>query len=700
MTLRVLQCTVLMMFATFTQQALAACQGIDRSPLVVSDYVENQYMTYLRFAPSANDQQLTLSGSQTAVTVSYAGQCEVFDASQYQGVKIDLADGGQTYHGEDLAFHQWVNGSDGNDVIYTGSAVDYVYGNAGNDQIFTNDNFEKIDGGSGADCAEQGGLGSISSELTNIEATNCADYQPVHCTGIDRSNLLIATDNSYNPYLSYLSVSPQLLHEELVAEGDEALLVLYYDNQCEVLDISDYQGLRVNLNNYDGSYDGSALNFHQLVFGGDGDDTIITGDKVDYVFAGNGDDTIYTNADYEQVDGGAGVDCVNEGEVGAITSQLSNVEQTSCAPVGDAPSSLVNAFQLCFFQDEGFQSELVNGTWNITTKSANISLFVEQHGDYLFAYTFGYRHCAYSTDVDLLNVTLTDGNDVFNATNISTDINVYALGGDDIVYAGKGNDLIFGGDGKDKLLGNDGNDWLIGDSQIETDHAGVVYTVKLSGYSDDDADTIDGGNGDDVIFGNGGADKLSGGNGDDLVFGNASGEDRINGDAGSDLLVDSGGTTWKNRAKMWGGSGQDILICEAGECELSGGSSNDFLAQLAQYADVELYGGDGSDVLYLRSDEIPVGSGGSGTDWCYNTWSETKICDRIASVESENGQFATAVRKAASKMSSQHETAMKLAYFDDSLGHSSFKTKIANLVSKTTFNAWQKARQKNVYGLQ
>ncbi|WP_194868063.1 calcium-binding protein [Pseudoalteromonas sp. PPB1] len=676
------------------------CNGLDRTQIDIGEHVENQYMIYLALSPKLADTALTVSGSQNSIVVSYGGRCEVLNGSSYNGLHVNLPDSGEYYNGTNLDFHQQVFGGEGNDVIRTGNKVDYIYGNGGNDQIFSFDDYERVDGGAGADCVEEGDEGTIQSRFENVESTSCANYAPASCEGLDRTKIAVADDNSLNPYMNYLSVSPNVSGEKLTAEGDDALVTVYYAGSCETFDVSNHNGFQVNLADSGEEYDGTALNWHQLVYGGDGNDTILTGNKVDYVYAGKGDDIIYTYGDYEKVEGGTGMDCLTEGSSGSIQSNISGIEQYSCTPVGDVPASLTTAYERCHIQTGSFDSELNNGVWKLRALDNNLTLFVEEHDEYVFAYSAGYQHCAFSNAVEEVEVQLSNGNDVLSATGVGRDMTVYGLNGNDTIQTGRGNDLIFGGDGKDKIRAGDGNDWVAGGSEIETDHDGVVHRVRISGYNNDGADDIKGENGNDVLFGNRDGDNISGGDGEDIIFGNDGNRDRLSGNSGADIIVDSGGGSWGNRAKSWGGSGQDILVCERGHCELSGGGSKDFLAAISTHSDIGLYGGGGGDILFVRGDEIPSGTGGSGNDLIYNEWNDRDISGYVSSAKHRSGYFDRAVRKAGSGMSSRHEEVLRLKQFYNEKGYSEFKGRIADLVDEDTFEAWLNNRSKSVYDLQ
>jgi Ca2+-binding RTX toxin-like protein len=109
--------------------------------------------------------------------------------------------------------------------------------------------------------------------------------------------------------------------------------------------------------------------------------------------------------------------------------------------------------------------------------------------------------------------------------------------GDDFVRGGSGDDVVIGGAGSDAIFGRNDDDLLIGgafsDGPLTTEELqGLRDGVSLTDIiplittleDDGDADTLDGGNGDDVLlFGAG--DSATGGAGDDIftVFADAAG---------------------------------------------------------------------------------------------------------------------------------------------------------------------------------
>ncbi|WP_442111284.1 retention module-containing protein [Pseudomonas sp. NUPR-001] len=154
--------------------------------------------------------------------------------------------------------------------------------------------------------------------------------------------------------------------------------------------------------------------------------------------------------------------------------------------------------------------------------------------------------------------------------------------GNDTVNGGEGNDIIFG-----DLVSFDG----IAGNGIEAIQAYVARELDmklgdvdgrvLHKYITEHVSDFD------VSRANDGADTLLGGDGNDIIFGQG-GDDRLEGGKGNDILL--------------GGSGKDVLIGGAGNDTLIGGEGIDTL--LGDEGNDILMGGKGDDIL----------TGGSGAD--------------------------------------------------------------------------------------
>ena len=200
----------------------------------------------------------------------------------------------------------------------------------------------------------------------------------------------------------------------------------------------------------------------------------------------------------------------------------------------------------------------------------------------------------------------------------------------DYVDGGAGNDVITTGDDADTVLGGTGNDEI---------DAGV------------DADDVDGGAGDDTIIGGEGSDTLSGGDDDDLIYGGLdpifpdslnirddndtfgpdpepnNGRDLIDGGAGNDTIFgqDDDDTIYGGTGDDFidagidddyveGGAGIDIISGDHGDDTLSGGSETDLI--VGGEGDDEISGDEGSDLLG-GGDGDDVVSGGDDIDFVF-----------------------------------------------------------------------------------
>lgn len=184
-----------------------------------------------------------------------------------------------------------------------------------------------------------------------------------------------------------------------------------------------------------------------------------------------------------------------------------------------------------------------------------------------------------------------DGSNRIDLTGITTadfdaDLTITVNGGD-------GNDTIFGSEFADSLIGGNGADSIVGALADDT----------LEGSNGND--TLEGGAGDDSILGHDGADSIHGDAGDDTVVA-GNGADRVFGDAGFDSLNGGDGTD-----TLSGDADDDTLSGDNGNDSLLGGDGNDSI--LGGTGNDTASGGDGIDTLNGGADNDSL-SGDAGTD--------------------------------------------------------------------------------------
>ncbi|WP_395059704.1 calcium-binding protein [Polaromonas sp.] len=248
------------------------------------------------------------------------------------------------------------------------------------------------------------------------------------------------------------------------------------------------------------------------------------------------------------------------------------------------------------------------------------------------------------------------GSDRINATRGGDDW-IKSGSGSDSVEGGAGNDLIELGTERDYGSGGAGDDRIYADTLRPIDEV-LAQTVAAL---DDQADTLDGGDGDDTLVGDAGSDTLYGGSDQDLMVGGA-GDDRVFGGTGADTLLggsgadklDGDGTTHDpslpdhaaatehGNDYLDGGEGNDVLNGGGGNDTLLGGQGNDAIfgdealaAHSPGYLSGEFHGND-----YVDGEEgNDYIEGNGGADTLYGGVGDDTLWGDAAATLKLAGQF-------------------------------------------------------------
>lgn len=273
-------------------------------------------------------------------------------------------------------------------------------------------------------------------------------------------------------------------------------------------------------------------NFNDIIYGGNGDDTLrgLTADDIlygggdpDLLDGGSGNDTLLGGAGSDTLDGGADFDFVSyQGVSSAVNVNLG----TGTATGGGGSDTILSI--------EGVIGG--SGADTITGDSLGNVLRGDAGAD-----------------------------TIYGAAGSDT---LYGDTGQDRIYGGADGDLAFGGNDADVIVGDDGSDTLFGDAGTDTLY-GDAGDDALDGGTE--ADSLFGGAGSDTLYGGDGSDSLRGGDNDDLLYGGL-GADSLSGDAGNDFLVGDDGNDNLN-----GGSGDDTLRGGLGADVLNGSSGLDIV---------------------------------------------------------------------------------------------------------------------------
>ncbi|HMO08468.1 MAG TPA: Hint domain-containing protein [Paracoccaceae bacterium] len=189
---------------------------------------------------------------------------------------------------------------------------------------------------------------------------------------------------------------------------------------------------------YPGLYpaDSDPFNDRDTVYGGNGDDTILTGDDNDLIYGGDGDDLIDGGFDDDKIFGGNGDDTLIGGE-GADTIYGEKGDDLIFGGLGPGAPDAVN------IRDDQGDLRPDNGT-------------------------------------DLL----------FGGLGDDT---IYGLDDADTIYGDEGNDLLDGGIDNDRIFGGAGNDTIIGGQGADTMFGGADRdTFIVNEYGHGIGDVIDG----------------------------------------------------------------------------------------------------------------------------------------------------------------------------------------------------------------
>jgi Ca2+-binding RTX toxin-like protein/streptogramin lyase len=634
-----------------------------------NDLLFGQEGNDLLYGDDPNDP--TVTGNDTV----YGG---LGDDTIYGGPGNDLLYGDE---GNDLIY-----GGPGNDTIYGGDGNDTLYGEAGNDLIYGGRGDDRLNGGPGADSL-YGEAGDDTFELDFSSQdgrvvsfiSGGPDRDTIDIVGTPQDDKIGLTilRNDLRDAQGRLSFRYQAVKYQPGTTNvlGQFTFDMYADlnNDIEQLKMEGLEG-NDELFVFSSLDDrGRPIPFQRDVIldGGPGDDTLIGGDGNDILLGGPGNDKLYGMGGNDELHGGPGDDYLDGG------------------PGNDI-----------LYGDDGNDTLKGGGGRDV--------MYGAEGNDWIEAGPGIYGSLIYGGPGDDTLIG-GPGRDVI----YGEDGNDLILGGDggDYLDGGNGNDTIYGELGRDTVQGGPGDDllsaWydnavrqqlglpLVRDMtaaereqyrrQLEADRAlyapeefqlrnippeqrtpeqqrrlawlqdQLTYIdetlVDLRDYQSVDVDIVDGGPGDDTIYGSPYNDLLNGGEGNDVIY-YSSGDDTIFGGDGYDTYVvqgtegndvinvigvpDGSGNiniavqvngvwvvrNWRvndiERFKVEALGGDDIIHVNFGQqairdVEIDGGPGNDYIDVSGLQAHATLRGGLGNDTL-IGGDSDDYLDGGPGDD--------------------------------------------------------------------------------------
>ena len=351
------------------------------------------------------------------------------------------------------------------------------------------------------------------------------------------------------------------------------------------------------------------------VAGGTGDDTIDGGDDNDSIDGGDGDDSIAGGAGTDTLTGGLGADTIDGGAgddditvgAGDLATGGSGDDDFFLDPTNtDGPDTITidggtdgtSGFPDDLANDDDGDTLDFTGLDNVTIVTplvddgtGSFSGQVSYTNDEGEVITVDFTEIENvlglpggpdgvvdgETTGELMDVGYDDANGPTDGGGDQITNNADSIegnGGDDTINGGGGNDTIdggddddvidgglgdasvLGGDGADSVVGGDGADTIYGGSNVPADN--LIDDNIDPGQNDPDTlngqDTLDGGAGNDVIFGEDDDDNITGGTGNDSLDGGID-DDTLSGGDGEDTLIGGQGAD-----SMSGGLGNDTFL--------------------------------------------------------------------------------------------------------------------------------------------
>lgn len=478
-----------------------------------------------------------------------------------------------------------IDAGDGNDVVYGELGNDTILGGNGNDTLFGADGSDRLIGGNGNDSISGGTGDDYIESGGGTDTIDAGDGNDVIAVSDDHGSNSIDGGGWYDQLVFATPTSTAGVTVTWTGDGTGT-----YDFDATTAE-GRFTGIEQSSGtNYSDTYDASADNAGTSVYAMAGDDTLIGGAGSDRLYGEDGSDSVHAGSGADTIDGGAGVDYLKgqsgddsivggsgadtlTGDSGADTLD-GGLDDDSVAG-GSGSDSLLggdgndNIRGDNMWLDQADYASTVGTATTLTvtnTAEGPITLwFINSSGAFEFRQNI-------NAGQTVTQAATTGDNYVLRAPD-GYYLELIEGGNQTVVYGADGlNDTIDGGAGNDTIFGEFGDDSIFGG-----DDSDLIY----GGYGND---FIDAGHQGDTVYAGFGNDTIDVGGGFDLAYG----------EAGDDLLID--GSTAALASTLYGGDGNDTIQSGTGTAA-------------AQY-----FGDVGDDLFEDRGGTNQTFSGGVGSD--------------------------------------------------------------------------------------
>ncbi|WP_428938046.1 hypothetical protein [Fontivita pretiosa] len=518
-------------------------------------------------------------------------------------------DGNDTLHGE--AGGDNLSGSAGDDELIGGDDNDVLLGADGLDSLAGDGGNDTLDGGNDADGIYGGeGDDSASGRAGNDRLFGEAGNDTLNGDGDDDSLF----GGQGHDSLSGGAGADQLFGEagDDTASGGDGNDTIAGDEGNDRLD---------GQNDHDSITGGSGAD---SILGGGGNDTISGDEDADTVLGGSGADSIDGGTGADLLQGGSGADTIH----GQQDNDLIDGQDDPDNLFGDAGNDTITGGTGADTVEGGADQDSISGdtdadllfgnagddtihgnAGNDTARGGSGSdiLFGDDGSDWLFG----------DSEPDIIfgdegQVVLASalalrragaGADAAVILRIES-INP-SVGGDDRMFGLEGDDTMLGGFGGDQIDGGPGDNIMLGDngllSYIIVNKTSQLVLITTTDPTLGASDEIIAQDGNDSIMGGTAAETIRGGAGDDLIFGDHGKIDYTLPANANFISIDTGGGDGGGNDVIFGEAGDDtVLGGQAADIARGGGGDDDLIGGHnvagADGAD-QLDGGEGSDAI-------------------------------------------------------------------------------------------------------